>query len=391
MIGDARVRNGKAENRETSGVDMADRTNRCWSQVSLSAIGKNIRAIRRVAAGASVWAVVKADAYGHGVLETAGLLANSGVDAFCVATLPEAVQLREAGFTRQSVLLLGSFYADEISDLIQYSITPTIPDMHHLGLLSRHCRRKNQTIDAELKVDSGMNRYGIRFDELTERAQEIFRTPGVNITALYSHLAASGVPDDPGTHEQIALFRRAVDYLEISNLWFGRKHICNSGGVLYYRDALMDAVRPGLILYGYYPGAIDRETLPLTPALSLHARVTAVKKVFAGGLIGYDRTYSAKREMTIALVSIGYADGYPVRFSNRGTVLLGRERCPVVGKVCMDTTMIHVPSGRVKPGDEVVLWGGRDLPLETVAADAGTIPYELVCQISRRVPRFHVD
>lgn len=370
---------------------MSDRTLRCWSQVSLSAIGKNLRAIRRVVADASIVAVLKADAYGHGALETAGVLAEAGVEAFCVATLSEAIQLREAGFTRQSILLLGSFFADEIPDLIHYSIRPTIADLYHLGLLSRYCRRKKETIEAELKVDSGMNRYGIRFDELTEKAQEIFRTPGVQVTALYSHLAASGSPDDSGTREQIALFKRVIDYLEISNLWFGRKHICNSGGILYYRDALLDAVRPGLILYGYYPGTIDRGTLPLTPALSLHARVSAVKKVFPGDAIGYDRTFSAKREMTIALLSIGYADGYPVGCSNRGTVLLGRERCPVVGKVCMDTTMIHVPSGRVKPGDEVVLWGGRDLPLETVAAEAGTIPYELTCQISRRVPRLHVD
>jgi len=372
-------------------VSVASRTSRCWSEVSLSAIGKNIRAIRRLAGGASLYAVIKADAYGHGVLELARLLENAGVDTFCVATLGEAVQLREAGYTRQTILLLGSFYADEVGDLFEYAVTPTIPDITHLGILSRHARRKPNPIDAHLKVDTGMNRYGIPFDELTERAQEIFRTPGVNITALYSHLAASALPGDQGTLDQIAQFTRAVDYLEVSNLWFGRKHICNSGGVLYYPQAHLDAVRPGLILYGYYPGAIDRDRVALSPSLSFHARVTAVKKLFPGQSLGYDRTYTAKKEMTIALLSVGYADGYPIRFSNKGQVLLGRERCSVVGKVCMDTTMIHVPSGRVKPGDSVLLWGGREHPLETVAAGAGTIPYELVCQISRRVPRLHVD
>ena len=369
---------------------MGERGVRCWTEISLSALEKNVRAIKRAVVPAGFYAVIKADAYGHGVLEMADILARNKITTFCVATLEEAIQLREAGYKKETILFLPSFYPDELPAFQQYSIIPTVADFEHLKLLSRFATREGCFIDVHLKIDSGMSRFGFHPDEVMEHPEEIFSAPGINVSAMCSHLAASGTPGDTGTLAQLSLFRQVCDYLELNNIWFGKKHILNSGGVLYYRDMVFDAVRPGLIMYGYYPGEIDQDVLPLVPAHSFFTRVQAVKAVRAGDYVGYGRSYRAKADMTLALLSVGYADGYPVSFSNKGQVLIGRERCPIVGRVCMDTTMALVPSGRVHVGDIVRLWGGKDLPLETVAKDVGTIPYELVCQVTKRVIRRHV-
>jgi len=369
---------------------MAEKAARCWAEISLSALEKNVRAVKKAAAPASLYAVVKADAYGHGVLEMAAILARNSVATFCVATLDEAIQLREAGYVKETIIFLTSFYPDELPAFQEYAITPVVADFERLALLSRYARRKDLSINAHLKIDTGMSRFGFHPDEFLARSREIFSIPGVSVGALCTHLAASGSAEDAGTRKQLNLFREICDYLALNNIWFGKKHVLNSGGVLYYRDMALDAVRPGLIMYGYYPGAIDRAALALTPAHSFFTRVQAVRKVKKGAEIGYERSYRAESDMTLALLSVGYADGYPVRFSNKGQVLIGRERCPVVGRVCMDTTIAAVPSGSVRVGDTVRLWGGKELPIETLAESVGTIPYELTCQITKRVDRRYV-
>ena len=369
---------------------MGEREARCWTEISLSALEKNVRTIKKAVAPAAFYAVIKADAYGHGVLEMASILARNKVDTFCIATVEEAIQLRKAGYEKETIIFLPSFYPDELPEFTRYGITPIIADFEHLKLLSRYAEREGLSIDAHLKIDSGMSRFGFHPDEVRANSEEIFGAPGVNISALCSHLAASGSAGDKGTLAQISLFRQVCDYLELNNIWFGKKHILNSGGVLFYRDMAFDAVRPGLIMYGYYPGVVDHSALPLVPAHSFFTRVQSVKTVKAGAYIGYERSYRAKQDMTLALLSVGYADGYPVSFSNKGQVMIGRERCSIVGRVCMDTTIAAVPSKRVRAGDTVRLWGGKDLPLETVAASVGTIPYELTCQVTDRVVRRHV-
>jgi alanine racemase len=364
---------------------------RSWTEISLQALETNIQTIKKAVAPACLYGVIKADAYGHGMLEMAALLAKNKVDTFCVAALSEAIELRAAGYVNETIIFLTSFYPEEIPEFVQHRITPMIGDFEHLNLLSRYCKRKGIVMDAHLKLDIGMSRFGFLPDEIVQYAQDIFHAPGVRVRALCSHLASSGRPGDEDTLAELALFRQFCDYLELNTIWFGEKHILNSGGILYYRDMALDAVRPGLILYGYYPGEIDRKALKLAPAHSFFTRVQAVKTVKAGASIGYERSYRAKTDMTVALLSVGYADGYPVRFSNKGQIMIGRERCAVVGRVCMDTTMAAVSSGRrVRVGDTVRLWGGKDLPLEDAAVCAGTIPYELTCQITKRVVRTHV-
>ncbi|MDR2734366.1 MAG: alanine racemase [Spirochaetota bacterium] len=369
---------------------MEDGGTRCWTEISLSALEKNVRTIKKAIAPASIYAVIKADAYGHGMPEMAAILARNGITTFCVATLEEAIALRLAGYQNETILFLTSFYTDELPAFWQYNITPVISDFEHLKLVEKYCSRKGLTIDVHLKIDTGMSRFGFYPDEVIMQSSKIIHASGVQISAICSHLAASGNPGDQGTVQQLTAFQQFCDYLEINAIWYGKRHILNSGGILYYRDKVQDAARPGLILYGIYPGAVDPGALPLAPALSFFTRVQAVKKVKAGSSVGYEHAYRAKEDMTLALLSAGYADGYPVRFSNKGEVLIGRERCPIVGRVCMDTTLAMVPSGRVHAGDMVRLWGGKELPIETAAASAGTIPYELTCQITRRTARRYV-
>lgn len=365
---------------------------RCWVEIDLGAIRKNVRSLRKAAGSAALMAVIKADAYGHGVLPVASLLQEMGVDFFCVATVTEGRQLREAGFQNEKILLLGSFFPDDLDQILSLNLIPTVADFTHLDDLTNYARRNNISIDCHLKVDTGMSRFGFAVNDVVKKHERIFCRSRLTISGLYSHLANSPLPDDGFTEQQIEEFRKLADFLELNNIWFGTKHLHNSGGLLNYRSNLFDGVRPGLSLYGYYPGPRSRTAPGLYPAMSFKTRVIGVRQVEAGATIGYARTFRAQGPMTIALLPVGYGDGYPTAAGNKGQVAIGKQLCPVVGRVCMDVTMVDVTGLKVRTGDTVLLWGGNgDLSVEKTAARIGSIPYVLTTCIGKRVPKIHVQ
>jgi len=359
---------------------------RCWAEISTGAIRKNVRFLKNFVGNVRFFAVVKADAYGHGVLPVTLLLQEEGIKDLAVASPEEGIQLRENGCSSGRILVMGAFQVKDYFLYRSHGLIPTVSSFSQLKQLNALARRGGFLAECHLKVDSGMCRYGIHAAQVAAYPDRIFELPNLNISGLYSHLSSSSAPSDAFTNEQINVFRGLCDYLQLNNVWSGMRHLLNSGGILYYPHASFDAVRPGLSLYGYYPGALPRKRR-LVQAMRFKAHVVNVRKIPEGGYIGYERTYRAKRDSKIALIAAGYADGYPVSLSNRGKVKIGRQLFPVVGRVCMDTILVDVTTHPVRVGSVATLWGGEARSVEAVAAEAGTIPYELTCRVSARVPR----
>ena len=366
-----------------------DRNNdfsRCWIEINTGAIKKNIRFLRTLVGNVRFFAVVKANAYGHGILPVAQVLIEEGIRDFAVASPQEGEQLRKNGFTDGMILVMGAFRIQDYGFYKENNLIPTVSSFPQLKQLDALAGKENFQAECHLKVDTGMGRYGISTAKVAAYPDQIFELPNLNISGIYSHLSSSSLASDDFTNEQIRLFRGLCDYLELNNVWTGIRHLLNSGGVLHYPHGSFDAVRPGLSLYGYYPGDIPRKRR-LTQVMAFKAHVVNVREIPKGGFVGYDRAFQTTRDSKIALIAAGYADGYPVSLSNKGNVKIGRGLYPVVGRVCMDTILVDVTGHSVKPGMTAILWGSDDRSVETVASEAETIPYELTCRIADRVPR----
>ena len=370
-------------------MDMEPVFSRCWAEISSGAIRKNIRFLKANAGKVRFQAVVKADGYGHGALTVASVLREEGVEDFAVASPEEGVALRENGFTAGRILVMGAFRTGMYYEYAAHNLIPTVSSFQQLKDLNAISKKGGFIAECHLKADTGMSRYGIHAAQIAAYPDRIFELPNLNISGLYSHLSSSSLPSDEFTNEQISAFRGLCDYLELNNIWSGTRHLLNSGGILNYPHASFDAVRPGLSLYGYYPGDVPRKRR-LAQAMAFRAYVADVRTIPAGSSVGYDRAFRTDRESKIALIAAGYADGYPVSLSNKGRIKIGRRIYPVVGRVCMDTILVDVTGHQVRPGAVATLWGSDDLSVEDVAADAATIPYELTCRVSARVPRKEV-
>ena len=374
-------------------VELESGDSRCWAEISTAAVRKNARYLAKRVGKASLLAVVKADAYGHGAPEITSLLLKEGVRTFCVASPEEGRALRDAGCADCEILVFGGFKIADFPYYREYDLIPTLSDLQQLKELDSFCEKHGLTAGCHIKVDTGMNRYGIDASVVAEQPGAIFQLARVTVKGMYSHLSsASGTGDAAAveyTMNQIKTFRGLSDYLELNNIWSGTRHLLNSGGILYYPQASLDGVRPGLALYGYYPGP-PAASGGLHPSMTFRARVVSVRTLPAGVSVGYDRTFHTKRITKMALVAAGYADGYPVGLSNRGQVLIGRNLHPVIGRVCMDTILVDVTGHSVRPGAIATLWGGSGPALEDVAGLAGTIPYELTTRMPGRVPRRYV-
>ncbi len=368
-----------------------------WAEVSLSAIAQNYENIR-ARVGVPVLAAVKSDAYGHGAVTVARLLSDLGVRYLGVANIGEALELRAAGIAAP-ILILGYTPPSLFSTLRDYDLTQTLFSEELAQGYVHAAERDGQALKVHLKVDTGMSRLGFRWrgEETLARLAEVARTPGLEVEGLFTHLPASETPDDPLTLSQIETFdaicRGLVDRI-------GRKielcHCANSGAVIHYPKASMDMVRTGLLLYGLNPDWKSESPFPLAPAMRLCATVSQVKTVAPGDTVSYGRTYTAPSPRTVAVVAIGYADGYPRILSNQASVLLRDRRAPIVGRVCMDMLMADVTDiPGVSAGDEVTLFGttpeGLSLTADELADRAQTISYELLCGVGRRVPRVYLE
>ena len=362
-----------------------------WAEVDPGAIEHNVAVVRVAADGAPVWAVVKADGYGHGALVAAEAALRGGAAGLCVALVQEGVQLREAGVSAP-VLVFGEQPPAELDAAVRHGLTSTVYSLRQIDALDTVARGAGVVHPVHLKVDSGMHRVGCDPADALSIAAAVGSAPGLRLEGVYSHLAVADEPDHPFTAQQVAVFDAVLADLADAGVCPPLVHLANSAGAFAHPSARRSLVRPGVALYGISPGAgVDHLAAGLRPALSLHARVSLVRRVRAGERISYGLRHTFAADTTVAVLPIGYADGVPRRLSAvGGEVLLGGRRRRIVGVVTMDQLMLDVGDDDVAVGDHAVLLGrqGDDEITATEWADRlGTIGYEIVCGVSRRIER----
>lgn len=370
---------------------------RCYAEISLGAIGHNIAQVRkRIPEGVKLMAVIKADAYGHGAVEV-GRYLEPRADYFAVATVEEAVELREAGI-RLPILILGYTSPKEFSALVEYGITQTIYSLADARLLSEEALRQGRRAKLHLAVDTGMTRIGFQVtEEDAGQAAEAARLPGIFAEGIFSHFSCADQEDKRYCFMQTEKFERMLALLRGRGIEPPVRHICNSAGIMEFEDYRYEMVRSGIITYGLYPSReVQKENLALIPALSWRTHVVHVKEVEPGRGVSYGATYTTSRPVTrIATLSVGYADGYPRALSSKGRVLIRGKYAPILGRVCMDQMMVDVSGIPEVRAEDVATLVGRDgegfIPVEEVADPAARFNYEMVCGISARVPRLYSE
>lgn len=359
------------------------------AEVLLDAIGHNFRVVRRAANGRKVLAVVKADAYGHGVIPVAHRLQAEGVDGFGVALAEEGIELREAGINR-AILVLNGISGGAHRDIIAAGLTPVLYEISEASAFE--AVSEGRPIDVHLKVDTGMGRLGVPMAELTDFLRDLRRYSSIRIVGLMTHLSTADSEPEYVT-EQLAGFKHAEGLVRR----FGHEprvlHAANSAALFRHPETHFDWVRPGISLYGY-PGS-DSIEVPLRPAMRWRTEVLRVRTLQPGESAGYGRSFRATRETRLATIPLGYGDGLLRSASNRGHVLIRGTRCPIVGNIAMDLTTVDVSEvPDVAIGDEALLLGeqgGAALDARDLAEAAGTIPYEVLTNVSRRVPRVYLN
>lgn len=363
---------------------------RSWVEISIPTILKNTKLYQKhIQNNSSIMAVVKADAYGHGAVEVSKALQESGIADFAVSNVLEAVELREAGIKGQ-ILILGYTPIEDFGLLSQYDITQAIISSDYADDLIS----SDLPIKCQYAIDTGMNRIGLDADELEECEQEIRRIAcRLELTGLFTHLCVADIPSEDGfTSLQQEKFRRVVEALKDLHLPY--IHSLNSAGGLWHQDGFSNLNRLGIIMYGLKPDYMNSLPQGIEPAMEWKSVVSMVKTVQSGDTIGYGRTYQVQKEMRIATIPTGYADGYNRGLSSKGYVLINGKKAPIVGRICMDQFMVDVtdiPS--VKAYDEVVLIGksgDEKLTADDMAQMLGTIGYEVVCDVSKRVQRIYL-
>ena len=393
-------------------IENTEKSNRrTWVQIDLDAISENVRIINKILNDKSkLMAIVKADAYGHGATFVARELAESGVDFFGVSSIDEAVQLRENGII-QNILILGytNLSDENVKKIIKYNITQTVFDFDYAKTISEKAEIFRGEIKIHIKIDTGMNRIGFRYtsknkdENIISKIRKIKLLNNIICEGIFTHFAVSDDIKSNYTREQYDLFCELVSNLEKENIYFEIKHACNSGATINFKDMHLDYVRCGLILYGLYPskstteGAVN-QNIKFVPAMQLKTILSQIHTVKKGETVSYSRTYIAGRDIVCAALPIGYADGFSRLLSNSASVIVKGRQVPVIGRVCMDQTMIDITScPDAKVGDIATVFGygysengensGEYIGVDHIADMMETINYEVVCLIGKRVPR----
>jgi alanine racemase len=360
-------------------------------EISLSALRHNLRQVARRVGTASIIAIVKANAYGHGVAPVARTLLEAGAHQLGVATLAEGQELRHAGITAP-ILVLSGIFPEDMSLLQELNLTPVLPSRDAFLMAARLATSRSEPLPVHLKVDTGMSRLGLTREEFLDILRSDW-PPTLRLEGLMSHLASADSRDPASAEDQLARFRELLDAAKATGLAVPAAHIANSAAILRFPASYFDCVRPGLMLYGYVNG--PTAAADLRPALSWKTRIIQVKRVGAGQPVSYGGTFVTSRPSTLAILPVGYADGYSRALSNRGRVLVGGRAVPIVGRICMDLTVIDASAlPDVRPGDEAVLLGRQGtaaITADELAAWQDTISYEVLCQISPRLPRVHLE
>jgi len=366
-----------------------------WAEINLDNLAHNIKEIKRVTKAKEIIGVVKADAYGHGALDIAPTLLDNGVTRLAVAVLNEAVELRRGGI-QCPIMILGYTPPNLLDLLIKYDIEQTVYSYDLAKEISDKAIEGSKIAKIHIAFDSGMGRIGFlpREEDISE-VERISKLPNIKIEGIYSHFSTADEKDKNYTYEQLKKFNWFYNILQERGIQINIRHIANSAAIIDMPETHFEAVRPGVILYGYYPSEeVDKTKVYLKPVMSLKTNIVHLKKVPIGEYISYGRKFKTERESIIGTLPVGYADGYTRSLGEEAKVIINGKLVPVVGRICMDQCMVdltNVPD--VNLGDEVILMGEDSeskMTADELASILGTINYEVLCMISRRVPRVYV-
>lgn len=358
--------------------------------INISNLKYNYLNIRKKVKGAKVLAVVKADAYGHGVKES--VVALNSLDKkpeyFGVALMDEGIEVKKIGI-KQPILIFEPLSRENIDEIIKYGLIPTVFNSEHIKLLKKYSDRR---IKVHIKVDTGMGRLGCKFEDAFNFIKRVDSYGFIEIDGVYTHFATSDSSDKRFAKNQLEKFTDLINNLKKNKIKFGLAHCANSGAILDMSDSYFDMVRPGISLYGYYPSLETSESIDLKPVMSIVSKIDSVKRFRAGESISYGRLFYTKKETTIITVPIGYADGYNRNLTNSAYGIIKGKFYQQVGRVTMDRIMFDIGDNKIKVGESIILLGKqKDLKIDAWdwSKVLNTIPYEITCNISKRVPRIY--
>lgn len=364
-----------------------DYLKRCWAEIDLDAFDSNIEAIRQKCPDKEIIGVVKANAYGHSDMICAKEMYRMGIHNFAVSNIHEADRLRKIIENNDCLLLVFGYIREEdFHKIEELNVTVTAGSVEFAERLSRYAQEKNIRIKAHIAFDTGMSRVGV---STREEADKIIALPNLDITGMYSHFAVSDETDENDTEYTKKQYKKL---LELSEGYGVPLHCQNSGAVCFHSDMKSDFIRPGLMPYGYLPNTEAEPALKLKQIMTLKSVIDQIKLIPKNTDIGYGRTYTTDRDQLIAIVPVGYADGYSRALSNVGKVAVGGVLCPIRGRICMDQMMVDITEANAKIGDEVILYSGdyEETSIDYIAKLLGTISYEVICDVSARVPKVAV-
>lgn len=363
------------------------------AEIDLAALRANHLALKSLANGAELMAIVKADAYGHGAVEVTRALAAQGCRHFGVATVDEARELREAS-VGERIYLMGGFFPEQAAQIVALDLTPFVFDIASVGALDLAAgQQRRKRFKVHLKIDSGASRLGLRVEELHAASAELRRANSLELEGVCTLLANASDPTSPVNDQQLKVFASALEMLKARGLAAGVVHVANSAALVLRPDSHFNMLRPGLAIYGLPPVPAVREAVALRPVMTFKTRLLQLKHVPAGTGVSYGHTFVTSRPSVIGVLPVGYADGYRHGLQRGGEVLIRGRRAPVIGTVCMNLTMVdltEIPAA--VPGDEVILWGGAGeamISVNEVARLVQTISYEMLCAVGKMVPRIY--
>lgn len=367
-----------------------------WAEINLSNLDYNIKSIiAKVGADKQIIGVIKADGYGHGSVEVAKILRENGVKTFAIATLQEAITLRENGVTEE-IIMLGLTPDMYVDILVEYDITPVVCDFENAKAISRAAETAGKTIQSLVAVDTGMGRIGYLPEDpkAVEDIKKMVDLTHFKIKGLFSHFATADALDKSFANEQEQRYMEFYEKLRVAGVEVPFRTFANSASIMEIPSVYYDAVRPGIILYGCYPSdEVDQKQLSIKPVMSVKANIVHLKKVGVGFSVGYGRRFISERESLIATIALGYADGYPRPYSAQAKVIVNGVLAPIAGNICMDQCMIDVTDvPNVKVGDEVIVMGSdgtNTILADDIAHATGTINYEIVCAFGQRLPKVY--
>ncbi len=368
-----------------------------WVEINLNNLDFNIKNIKTKIGDREMIGVIKADAYGHGSVKVAEVLRANGCKTFAIATIQEAITLREAG-AKEEIILLGlapDMYADTV---VQYDITPVVCDSSNAAAINAAAKAADKTVHGLIAVDTGMGRIGYLADEAEAAAEDIKKIQALEnfkIKGLFSHMSTADALDKTFSHQQEEKFNKFYSVLTSAGINIPMKTLANSASVMEIPSVYFDACRPGIILYGCYPSdEVDKNELAIKPVMSVKANIVHLKDVPEGFSVGYGRKFISTRPSKIATLALGYADGYPRPYSQYAKVIVNGHIAPIAGNICMDQCMVDVTDvPDVKVGDEVIIMGTdgtHTILADDIARATGTINYEIVCAFGQRLPKVYV-